>query len=74
MYRQGISRWLANLVVAGLVLPLAQMQHMHDVGWISILGTVGMVTAVLIVLAKLIALCAPALCAASCVAVCAAHA
>lgn len=50
-----LAKWQASIIVTALIVPLAQVQHMEDVGWISIMGTVGMLTSVFVVLAKLLA-------------------
>lgn len=33
---------LCSIIVVIMVLPISQIQGMHDVAWLAILGTVGM--------------------------------
>lgn len=53
-YAQGLTTAAASVVVTAMVLPLAQMQHMHDLGWVALAGTVGMLVSVLVVVGKLL--------------------
>lgn len=53
-YASGLSSKVASVAVAAMVLPLAQVQHMHDVGWVAIIGTVGMLLSVAVVVGKLL--------------------
>jgi len=36
-----------------MIVPLSQVQHVHDMAWLAILGTIGMMLAVLVVVGKL---------------------
>ncbi len=45
MYQTGLTSGTASLIVTAIILPLSQIQHMHDVGWVSIFGTLGMLLA-----------------------------
>jgi hypothetical protein len=53
-YVQGLTTAAASGIVTAMVLPLAQMQHMHDLGWVALAGTVGMLVSVLVVVGKLL--------------------
>eukprot|EP00775_Hariotina_reticulata_P008889 gene8889-9067_t len=49
-----LSRLTASLIVTVLVTPMAQIHKMEEVAWVSILGTVGMLTAAVIMVGKLL--------------------
>ncbi len=51
-----LSSWAAGLIVAIIMVPLAQIQNIHDVGSLSIVATVAMVAAAGIALIKLLAM------------------
>eukprot|EP00775_Hariotina_reticulata_P002276 gene2276-2588_t len=55
-YMYNLSKPMACIIVTVLIIPLAQMHQMEDLAWVSILGTVGMLGAMLIVVGKLIVL------------------
>jgi hypothetical protein len=40
-YSYGLTAAAASLIVSAMALPLAQMQHMHDLGWVALAGTIG---------------------------------
>ena len=46
--------WVASLTVSVIMLPLSQIQHIGEVSLISIVGTVGMLAAVVIATLKLL--------------------
>eukprot|EP00882_Tetradesmus_deserticola_P031182 GHRQ01035254.1.p1 GENE.GHRQ01035254.1~~GHRQ01035254.1.p1 ORF type:complete len:186 (+),score=63.85 GHRQ01035254.1:512-1069(+) len=51
-----MSQLTACLIVTALIVPLAQMHNIEDVAWVSIFGTVGMLLAMVVVVAKLVAI------------------
>jgi hypothetical protein len=53
-YAQGLTTVAASAIVTAMALPLAQMQHMHDLGWVALAGTLGMLVSVLVVVGKLL--------------------
>ena len=52
-YEKNVPMWVASLTVSVIMLPLSQIQHIGEVSLISIVGTVGMLTAVVIATLKL---------------------
>ncbi|KAJ9525183.1 hypothetical protein QJQ45_020709 [Haematococcus lacustris] len=53
LYQYEVSTLAANLAVALMIIPLAQVQHLEDMAWVCVLGTAGMVAAVVVVVGKL---------------------
>lgn len=53
-YQKNVPLWVAGVTVSVIMLPLSQIQHIGDVSLISIIGTVGMVTSVVIATFKLL--------------------
>ena len=53
-YDKNVPMWVASLTVSVIMLPLSQIQHIGEVSLISIVGTVGMLTAVVIATLKLL--------------------
>lgn len=53
-YEKNVPMWVASLTVSVIMLPLSQIQHIGEVSLISIVGTIGMLTAVVIATLKLL--------------------
>ncbi|KAL0023611.1 hypothetical protein WJX77_006953 [Trebouxia sp. C0004] len=53
-YQKSVPLWVAGVVVSVIMLPLSQLQDIGEVAVISIIGTVGMMTAVVIATLKLL--------------------
>ncbi|KAL6760096.1 transmembrane amino acid transporter protein-domain-containing protein [Haematococcus lacustris] len=52
LYQYEVSTLAANLAVALMIIPLAQVQHLEDMTWVCVLGTAGMVAAVVVVVGR----------------------
>lgn len=53
-YQKNVPLWVAGVVVSVIMLPLSQLQDIGEVALISIIGTIGMMTAVVIATLKLL--------------------
>ena len=53
-YQKNIPFWVAGVIVSAIMLPLSQLQDIGEVAVISIIGTVGMLAAVVIATLKLL--------------------
>ena len=53
-YQKSVPLWVSGVVVSVIMLPLSQLQDIGEVALISIIGTVGMMTAVVIATLKLL--------------------
>ncbi|KAK9803254.1 hypothetical protein WJX73_010604 [Symbiochloris irregularis] len=51
---QGLTHTQAILIIAAVILPLSQARHLEHVSWLSLVGTLGMLTALGVACGKLL--------------------
>lgn len=56
LYMYNLTWRAAALIITAVMLPLAQIHNIEDVAWVSILGSIGMLVAMIVVCGKLLAL------------------